>query len=161
MFGLFEAPVDSSERAQVRQVITASLIRAVREMAAAAGPDLAKWRLEEFRRGRRYFPVWSYDSVKDQLPALNQSRYAPIEIPQRGHVTTLAWQPSLDQNPLGSPSHVVVWGQAGRTTSMAMRPDYQIGTGFIARHIAGPPKSAPIVTESAPESAIVLLPKPD
>jgi penicillin amidase len=133
-------PSDTVALAQVRIMLRQSLKVAVDSLEKLAGPDLARWRLESLRRGERSFPVWSYRPLQDDLPNLVSSRYAPIEIPQGGHPTTLIWQPGLDDEPASSPSHVVVRGLAGRPRSVTVVPDYEIGSGFIARYIAGPPR---------------------
>lgn len=132
-------PDDSLGIARMQSALSRSLIAAVDSLSERAGPDLARWRLEYLRTGKRYFPVWSYPPLEHQLPRLMRSRYEPIEIRQGGHPTTLIWQPGLNDEPANSPAHVIVRGQVGVPLSITVRPDYKIGSGFIARYIAGPP----------------------
>ena len=132
-------PEDSLERSVLAEELARGLTRAVDSLAAEAGPDLARWRLERFRSGTRVFPVWSFEPIRDELPGLGDSRYAPIDLPRDGHPTTLQWQPGIKDYPANAPSHVLLSGVVGRPDWLSIRPDYRMGTGFIARYIASLP----------------------
>ena len=139
-YPVFESSTDSLERAALSRRVSGSLRAAVDSMARIAGPDLARWRLEYFRAGERFYPVWSFGPLKGELPSINKSKYAPLNIPRPGHPTTIDWQPGLDDDPANSPSHVLFFGRTGDDATFRMTPDYEIGSGLIARYIAGPPK---------------------
>jgi hypothetical protein len=152
-------PTDSVAHDSVRTRLRQAFKTAVDSLAALAGEDLARWRLESFRPGRRFFPVWSYPALEQSLPLLNRSRYAPIEIAQSGHPTALQWQPGIDDEPANSPSSILAGGRVGDPNRLMVRPDYKMGSGFIARYIAEPPPSKPkpayrIVDE------VILTPEP-
>lgn len=136
-------PADSVARDSVRTRLREALTVAVDSLADLAGADLARWRLESFRPGRRFFPVWSYPPLGPSLPVLNRSRYAPIEIAQSGHPTALQWQPGIDDEPANSPSYILAGGRVGDPARLAVRPDYKMGSGFIARYIAEAPSAKP------------------
>ncbi|MFV1981860.1 MAG: penicillin acylase family protein, partial [Rhodothermia bacterium] len=133
-------PKDSLGLALEQSALRRSLVTAVDSLTRRAGSDLARWRLEYLRTGERYFPAWSYPRLANNLPGLMRARYEPIEIPQSGHPTTLVWQPGLYDEPANSPAYVLVRGLVGVPGSVTVRPDYEIGSGFIARYIAGPPR---------------------
>ena len=139
-FPTIQVPTDSLERAQVASRFRSTLIATIDSMASVGGSDLARWRLEYFRPGRRYFPVWSFAPIYDELPGLNRSRYAPIDIARSGHPTTINWQPGLDDEPLSSPSHILFSGVVGESFMLTVTPDYEMGSGFVARYVAGPPR---------------------
>ncbi|PSQ95894.1 MAG: penicillin amidase [Bacteroidetes bacterium SW_9_63_38] len=67
------------------------------------GPDARLWRWERRAQDRRFFPVWSADSLVDaSLQELRSTRYAPLTRTGRGHPSTLAGGPSLvDPLPIG------------------------------------------------------------
>jgi hypothetical protein len=156
-FPTIEVPRDSSARRTLSASLRDALVAAIDSMTARGGPDLARWRLEYFRPGTRFYPVWDYPPLIPGLAAIAEKRYAPIDIPQPGHPTTMAWQPGLHDEPANSPSHVVVQGVLGDATSLTVRPDYVIGSGIIARYVAGPPsRSVPI--GGIPEYEVVLMP---
>jgi len=114
------------------------------------------------RPGTRYFPVWSFPPLRNELPDLSRSRYAPIDIPQRGHTTSLACQSGLDDYPTNSPSHIVVEGTIGNPNTTRVRPDFSIGSGFIARYVVGPPKSVDHEEDpGAIVDEVLLLPTTD
>jgi len=73
-----------------------ALRRALDTLTARLGTDVRRWRWEEGVADRRFFPVWSADSlVAADLSDLRTTRYAPIERTARGHPSALSGGPSL------------------------------------------------------------------
>ena len=73
-----------------------ALERALDTLATRLGPDVRRWRWDEWVTDRRYFPVWSADSlVAASLRDLRTTRYAPLERTARGHPSTPSGGPSL------------------------------------------------------------------
>lgn len=67
-----------------------ALLQALDTLTAQLGPDVRRWRWERVVPDRRFFPVWSADSlVRPTLQGLRSNRYAPIERQSRGHPSTL------------------------------------------------------------------------
>jgi len=82
-----------------------ALRRALDTLTARLGTDVRRWRWEEGVTDRRYFPVWSADSlVAADLSDLRSTRYAPIERTARGHPSALSGGPSLVDPPVVAPS---------------------------------------------------------
>ena len=91
--------------------------QALDSLRSQLGPDARLWRWEQRARDRRYFPVWSADSLVDaSLEHLQSTRYAPLARTGEGHPSTLAGGPSLvDPLPIGpAPDTWEGWMQPGR-----------------------------------------------
>lgn len=72
-----------------------ALLQALSTLRTQLGPDVRRWRWERAVPDRRYFPVWSADSlVAADLSSLGRTRYAPLERSGRGHPSALAGGPS-------------------------------------------------------------------
>lgn len=136
-------PNDSLGRVETKSALGSSLVRAVDSLRDVAGSDLARWRLETFRRSERLFPVWSYPPVANTLPSVDSRRYAPMPVPQPGHPTTIAGESGLFDYPFNSPAHVVARARASGANRFSFRPDYHIGKGLIARHVVSAPEDGP------------------
>jgi hypothetical protein len=136
-------PSDSLSQVHLRVALKASLVSAVDSLALVFGRNLARWRLEAFRPSDRSFPVWSFDPLAPSLPRVDPRRYAPLSIRRPGHPTTIAWESGLFDYPDGSPAHVVARARLGQGAAFSFRPDYHIGSGIIARHIAAAPDPLP------------------
>lgn len=78
--------------------------RALDTLRTQLGPDARLWRWEQRAEDRRYFPVWSADSlINANVQDLRSTRYAPLARTGQGHPSTLAGGPSLvDPLPVGS-----------------------------------------------------------
>jgi hypothetical protein len=90
--------------------------RALNALTTQLGPDPRLWRWEQRATDRRFFPVWSADSlVNTDLRGLPSTRYAPIERVGQGHPSTLSGGPSLvDPLPLGpAPDTWSAWMRPG------------------------------------------------
>lgn len=79
-----------------------ALRQAVDTLTAQFGPDLRRWRWERVVTDRRFFPVWSADSLVDaDLQALRTTRYAPLDRTAQGHPSAPSGGPSLvDPSPV-------------------------------------------------------------
>jgi len=152
---------DSLQQAETRHQLEEALLRAVDSLAQVAGPDLARWRLETFRKGAREFPVWSYPALAGLLPGVNPLRFGPISVQQPGHPTTVAWESGLFDYPSNSPARAVARVRIGNSESFSYRKDYLIGDGLVSRHVATPPEDGPTLFLSSTERArIIFRPAP-
>lgn len=90
--------------------------RALRALTGRLGPDARLWRWEQRVTDRRYFPVWSADSlVHAPLRDLQSTRYAPLKRRGQGHPSALSGGPSLvDPLPVGpAPDTWAGWMRPG------------------------------------------------
>ncbi|MFB6248848.1 MAG: penicillin acylase family protein [Salinibacter sp.] len=82
-----------------------ALRRALDTLTARLGPDVRRWRWAQWASNRRYFPVWSADSlVSASLQDLATTRYAPLVRRARGHPSALSGGPSLVDPPAVAPA---------------------------------------------------------
>ena len=108
--------------------------RAVHRLTKEHGPDLRQWRWERVAPNRRFFPVWSSDSLITQdLSKLATTRYAPIIVPGRGHPSTPSGGPSLLSD-VNDPYAAVwaAWSEPGRQALVVRRSVFDV-SGFLAR----------------------------
>ncbi|MFP4227862.1 MAG: penicillin acylase family protein [Salinivenus sp.] len=114
--------------------------RALDTLTARFGSDVRQWRWERVTPDRRYFPVWSADSlVADDLSSLASTRYAPLNRPGRGHPSALAGGPSLlDPLPVApSPTSWDGWMRPHDTTLTVRRLQFDPGR-FFGRSLLSP-----------------------
>ncbi len=158
-FPVIEIPGDSLGRVMTTIRLESALSRTVDSLTSVAGPDPARWRLESFRTSERYFPVWSFAPLANELPSVDPLRYAPLSVQQPGHPTTIAWESGLFDYPFSSPAHVVARANLTGSPDFSFNPDYKIGSGIIARHVVSPPGAQPDPFPSEEESVhITFLP---
>ena len=101
--GRLPVPRDTAYFATYRQ--HRALLRALDTLRARLGPDVRRWRWERTVPDRRFFPVWSADSlVNADLQNLRSTRYAPLQRSGRGHPSALSGGPSLVDPPPTAPS---------------------------------------------------------
>jgi hypothetical protein len=82
-----------------------ALQRALDTLTVRLGPDVQRWRWERAVRDRRYFPVWSADSlVNANLESMRTTRYAPLTRTGQGHPSALSGGASLVDPPGIAPS---------------------------------------------------------
>jgi hypothetical protein len=99
-----------------------ALKRALDTLATRFGTDVRRWRWEEGVSDRRFFPVWSADSlVAADLGDLRTTRYAPIERTAQGHPSTLSSGPALVDPPVVAPSPDTWTGWMRPGTPMTVR----------------------------------------
>jgi hypothetical protein len=142
--------------------------RAVRRLTAAHGTDLRQWRWERVAPDRRYFPVWSADSlILQDLSALASTRYAPIEVPGIGHPSTPSGGPSLlaPTTPARSPAAWTAWTAPQRDHLVVRRHAFDVDAffsrPFLRRDVApalalvppGDPEAAPSPDAARPGMA--------
>lgn len=80
-----------------------ALRRAVDTLSRELGHDARRWRWDRVVSDRRYFPVWSADSlINKDLETMRTTRYAPLRRSAKGHPSTLGGGPSpIARPPLG------------------------------------------------------------
>lgn len=108
--------------------------RAVHRLTEEHGPDLRQWRWERVAPNRRFFPVWSADSlIARDVSELATTRYAPIDVPGRGHPSTPSGGPSLLSG-VGDPYAAVwtSWIEPGQQALVVRRSVFDV-SGFLAR----------------------------
>ncbi len=109
--------------------------QALDTLSARYGADVRRWRWERVARQRRYFPVWSADSlVAANRSSLAETRYAPLERPGRGHPSALAGGRSLVDPASTAPSPTAWSGWVSpHDTSLTARRLRFDPEGFFAR----------------------------
>lgn len=142
-YPIVEVGSDSLTKALTRFRLEEALATTVDSLTSVAGPDPARWRLESFRTGGRFSPVWSFRPLEGSLPPVDPLRFAPLSIREPGHPTTIAWESGLFDYPFNSPAHVLVTAGPAGAPPFSFRPDYRIGTGVIARHVVSAPEDHP------------------
>jgi hypothetical protein len=136
-----------------------ALVRAVDSLAASQGRDLRQWRWERVAPDRRFFPVFSADSLVDQdLASLQRTRFAPLDRPGRGHPSTLAGGPTLVAPArLGpAPASWEGWTDPLRTRLTARRLQFDPST-FLARPFLEGSRPAPVAMDSLEIEAETVL----
>ncbi len=104
-----------------------ALRRALDTLQARFGPDVRQWRWERTVPDRRYFPVWSADSlVNGNLQELNTTQYAPLSYSGRGHPSALSGGRSLVDPPptAASPAAWSGWATPADSTLVVRRRHY-------------------------------------
>lgn len=87
-----------------------ALGKAVSTLRQQFGDNLSRWRWENVNPDRRFFPVWSADTLIDRHTGrFAQTRYAPLVLPGRGHPSTLFWGSSPVQQQSSSPAAWAAW----------------------------------------------------
>lgn len=84
-----------------------SLLVTLDTLRASLGPDISRWRWENFAPSVRQFPLFSADSLVDPL-VWSSRRFDPVEIPSSGHATAPAWGATPVTRGLPAPSVWVV-----------------------------------------------------
>jgi hypothetical protein len=136
--------------------------RAHARLRARFGPDVRQWRWGRVATDRRYFPVWSADSlVARSLHDLSTTRYAPIDRTGRGHPSTLAGGPSrVAPLPVApSPDAWEAWMPPGGPVTVR-RHRYDPGRLFARSRLrTDPPRPHRLAPDSLPYKTL-LLPAP-
>jgi len=141
-----------------------ALVRAVDSLEASQGQDLRQWRWERVAPDRRYFPVFSADSLIEQsVASVARTRFAPLDRPGRGHPSALSGGPALvDPVRLGpSPSAWEAWTDPRRRRLTVRRLQFDPAE-FLARPLTEGQRSAPVTPAQLPASnRTVLTPEPE
>ena len=153
------ALVDTSDIAR-RQLYT-SLAHALMRLADRFGTDMSAWRWEAMAPATFHFPVWSADSLR-ALPhkGLASTRYAPIELPGRGHPTTLCWGPSPILPGRPHPAHWESWVSTSEWDAFQIRRRRLDTDAVLARYRIQehPPEPVRVGTDIQPRSRTELTP---
>lgn len=153
--GALPAPADTvADPSRYRQAFEKSVHALVEQF----GSDAPQWRWERVNPDRRYFPVWSADSlVAQNLHEMARTRYAPLELPGRGHPSTLSGGSSLIAS--SSPASAA-WAGWTRTTPsapfMARRDRFHIDA-FLGRHTIPERRPSPVVLQDGPPANTTTL----
>lgn len=111
-----------------------ALRRALDTLAARLGPDVRRWRWEQWVSDRRSFPVWSADSlVSASLQDLRTTRYAPLVRRAQGHPSAPSGGPSLVDPPAVAPAPDTWTGWTQPGTAMTVRRHRYDPTAPLAR----------------------------
>lgn len=110
-----------------------ALLRALDTLQATLGPDVRQWRWERAVPDRRFFPVWSADSlVEDDLGDLSTTQYAPLHRRGRGHPSALSGGLSLVDTTSTAPSPTAWegWTAPSDSAFTVRRPRYNASASF-------------------------------
>ncbi len=111
-----------------------ALHRALDRLTTRLGPDVRRWRWERAVTDRRYFPVWSADSlVEASLEEMRTTRYAPLSRTGQGHPSALAGGPSLVDPPAIAPSPTAWAGWTRPNGSFTVRRHHYAPSAVFAR----------------------------
>lgn len=138
--------------------------QAVHHLADQYGRDVRRWRWERIAPERRYFPVWTADSlIAQDLSSLSGTRYAPLDRPGRGHASSLSGGPSLvDPLRLGpAPTHWDGWMQASSTDLTVRRVRFDPSDFFARSLLSREPPSPVSVTDAPVTRTTTLVPAND
>jgi hypothetical protein len=139
-----------------------ALRRALDSLRARFGPDVRRWRWERAVADRRFFPVWSADSlVESTLEDLSTTRYAPLSRTGHGHPSAPAGGPSLVDPAVPAPAPTAWdgWTTPAGSTLVVRRHHYD-PTAFFARSRMRQthPAVVPLPPDSAVAATILLHP---
>lgn len=151
------APTDSLYFASYR--FQKAFAEAVEILADTYGPDLRRWRWENVAPHRRYFPVWSADSlVGADLSRMATTQFAPLARRGSGHVSVPAGGPSRAAPtwPAPSPGSWTGWTTPGRTSLLVRRFRFD-PSAFMARPFMPRRRPAPIDLATRPVEATTRL----
>ena len=139
-----------------------ALRRALDTLAARLGPDVRRWRWAQWVSDRRYFPVWSADSlVRASLSDLATTRYAPLVRRAQGHPSALSGGPSLVEPPAVGPAPDAWTGWMRPGGPMTVRRHRYDPTSPLARsqlRTGRPPPRTLSDTVSGPSTTLVPAP---
>ena len=142
------APPDSA--ATLSPLQRQTFLKALARLLDTFGPDLSEWRWERTHAHRLSFPAWSHDSLTAALDLRARARYAPIDLPGRGHPTTLAWGTSPIQHRRPAPAAWEGWVRTDAWETLTVRRR-RIETGApLGRYLASDRLPAPV---ALPDSA--------
>ncbi|NBC18339.1 MAG: hypothetical protein GVY18_13600 [Bacteroidetes bacterium] len=103
-----------------RDALTDALLAAIDTLDARFGSNMSRWRWERVQPERWRFPGWSTtSSLQGRLPS--SKRFAPLDLPNAGHPTTLAWSASPILPPPTGPATWTAWTTPGATTPLTVR----------------------------------------
>lgn len=137
-----------------------ALLRALDTLTSRIGPGPRQWRWDRAVTTKRYFPVWSADSlVNDDLEDLRTTRYAPVRGRERAHASTLGGGPTLvDSLPVApAPTTWEGWTRPGSLLTVR-RYGYDPEVDLTSSQTeTAPPSPTPLVPEET-ETQTLLLP---
>lgn len=96
-------------RTETRRVERHVMEQAVRALAERFGANPQAWRWENAQPHAYYFPVWSAGHASIGKTNATAGRYAPIQLPGAGHVTTLQYGVSQSEGALPAPARWEAW----------------------------------------------------
>ncbi|PSQ81760.1 MAG: hypothetical protein BRD46_01280 [Bacteroidetes bacterium QS_8_68_15] len=94
---------------------------AVSRLARLHGQDIEQWRWERVAPDTRRFPGWSDSLSGRRLRTLAETRYAPIDIPGGGHLSTLRQGASPISLGLPAPAAYEAWLSTDRWRTLYVR----------------------------------------
>ena len=154
-------PTDTAYFATYRQ--HRALLQALDTLRTRFGPDVRRWRWERTVPDRRFFPVWSADSlVNADLQDLRSTRYAPLQRSGRGHPSTLSGGPSLVDPPPTAPSPTT-WEGWTRSSEqgLTVRGYHYDPTTMFARSRMHRARPSPVrLSADSTQHTTILLPPP-
>ncbi len=137
------------------------LLQAVQKLETEFGRDLSQWRWEAARPDIRLFPVWSADTLtglRGELPS--QQRFAPVELPGRGHPSTLYWGPSPVQGARFSPAAWESWTSTAAWDQLQYRRYHIDFHSFLGRYEVSTriPDPVTLTPSATPHATTTLAP---
>lgn len=142
-------PADSA--AALSSLQRATFEKTVAYLLDRLGPDLRQWRWEHISPDRRLFPIWSAEEIDTTLSLKAQRRFAPLELPGRGHPSALAWGPSPLQATLAAPAAWEGWLRTDNWDQLMVRRRQFDPYEPLGRYLASDRPPAPLALPDSTE----------
>ena len=135
--------------------------QAVRQLADTLGSDLSTWRLENYHPISYSYPAWSFESTVDaNNPRIFETRFAPLQLPGRGHPSTLCWGSFETGDRFQSSATWDAWAYTPLNDTLYSRRRALDASGFLGRYRipVHPPGTHRLHPDTEPISETRLLP---
>jgi hypothetical protein len=100
--------------------LTTALEAAVDTLEAQFGSNMSRWRWERVQPERWRFPLWG-STATHPTGLESQQRFAPLELPNAGHPTTLAWGSTPILPPPTGPASWTAWTSTAPSSWLTVR----------------------------------------
>ncbi len=137
--------------------------RAVAHLTDTLSIDLSTWRLENYHPITYSYPAWSFVSTVDADGLrLSETRFAPLQLPGRGHPSTLCWGSFNTGDGFQSSASWDAWTYTPTNDTLYTRRRALDASGFLGRYRipVQPPATHRLHPNAEPVSITRLLPAP-
>jgi len=135
--------------------------RAVAHLADTLSSDLSTWRLENYHPVTYRYPAWSFaNTVDTDRLRLSETRFAPLQLPGRGHPSTLCWGSFQTGDRFQSSATWDAWAYTPPNDTLYTRRRALDASGFLGRYRipVQPPGAHRLHQDAEPASETRLVP---
>jgi penicillin G amidase len=135
--------------------------RAITHLADTLGTDLSTWRLENYHPITYRYPAWSFaDTFNVDGLRLSETRFAPLQLPGRGHPSTLCWGSFETGDHFQSSATWDAWAYPPPNDTLYTRRRSLDASGFLGRYRipVNPPGTHRLHPDAEPTSVTRLVP---